>query len=263
MSLMPGPYQPLAVTVRQMQPSDERAQELAAGVHKVSGFIKLPTGAGEHIVPVDFPVMFFQKPSFSFGAELAPNSPIHNGRLPTVSAVVKDWKYGTRPDTGLRDYVGASFIIVTTGVPDQLLIFHYQLEGPGILVPAGTPTGAHPLLGTPFGNTSIGMGGSVWGADYIGTADFDPASVVFRIDGKPVPVDPNYASPSSYENVFFFEPETFAVGYFSTGAVIGTLLPLEIAVGPHTAFVSVTDVNGQTDSQTYTFTVPPGTGGAT
>jgi hypothetical protein len=111
-----------------------QAQQIAGGVFRVVGRIEL-TGPGGTVLPVTFPVQFLEKPSFSFGPELGPAQPVIPSNLPGATAVVRDWSFIKRSDTGVRFYNGASLLIVTQGPADQLMIVNYQFEGRALRSP--------------------------------------------------------------------------------------------------------------------------------
>lgn len=107
---------------------------------EVVGLIEI-VGAGEATVDVSFPVRFVEHPSFSFGGEMVENSAITAGQHPTISIMVLRWMTEeATPGTLEQDqqiFVGASLIIVTTGIPDQRQRAHFQVRGRGIVSPVG------------------------------------------------------------------------------------------------------------------------------
>lgn len=270
--MQPGPFQPLQRTLRELSRGTERVEELAGGVYRFCGFIHF-AGAGEIITSIEFPVMFLEHPSFSFGGELEPNSPIQNGRLPTISGMVKDWKYSTREDTGNPQYLGATFMIVVSGLPDQLVVFHFQIEAKGqrVDVPYVVPE-YHPLLGDLWVNAVVTDPPAPWtvgqgfGPVYVGANDLDPSTLVMTVDGgPPVPIDPS-TSPVFYGNIVFLD---YAAGLL--GAPVHSGMDMvyfpdpyngpQLGLGPHTVVVSCADVNGLTDTRTYVITAVPSAGG--
>lgn len=93
---------------------------------RVTGTIQT-TGVGEAVVDVAFPVMFAEKPAFSFGGELGDNQPLVDASFPTVSAVVHSWV--TEGEVVLR-YKGAKVAIVTTGPAAMLMsvLVHFEAK---------------------------------------------------------------------------------------------------------------------------------------
>lgn len=111
-----------------------RQRQLEGREHRILGEVSV-TGAGEVVFPVSFPVWFWERPSVSFGAELATNEKLVAGKYPTVSVVVQKWRTVRRD---LHDfYTGADLLIVTTGHDDrQRSIVHWQAEGRALVNPA-------------------------------------------------------------------------------------------------------------------------------
>lgn len=99
------------------------------------------SGVGEATVEVKFPVWYVERPSVSFGGELAENEYLQEGQLPTVSVVVISWvkALDNRPAGGY--FVGAKLAVVTTGRVNtdsgqgQHMIVHWQAEGKAIRAP--------------------------------------------------------------------------------------------------------------------------------
>lgn len=115
----------------------ERADLMTIGLTRVTGFVDIQ-GAGEVAVEIEFPVWFTEKPSASFGGELAEGHSAEATNFPTISIVILRWITATR---GLGTYYsGAVLGVVTTGVSDHGMIAHYQLEGKAMQNPVA-PTG--------------------------------------------------------------------------------------------------------------------------
>lgn len=115
----------------------ERQTAAQAQYFKVSGEIEI-NGSGEATISVAFPVLFVDKPSFSFGAELGAGEPLAAGNLPTGSLCVAQWGEQARDD-GTIIYSGATFAVVSTGPPGQTMILQWHMEGIGLRGP--TPEG--------------------------------------------------------------------------------------------------------------------------
>lgn len=245
MPTTPGPYQPVSQALREVGKQDDpQISELAAGLYRVCGTIDF-IGAGELTEAVDFPVQFTEKPSFVCGGELRPNSPMISGSLPTVSGIVGNWKQSRDSQHGYPTFTGCTFLIVATGHPDQLLTFHYQLEGAGDRKSV-TSTGPS-LLGDfrPAGTPPTpGSGGSGIGIRYTGEADLIPEQINFKIDGQSL----NPAPPPA-GSLFLYHEDTglSAPPYHGPGLVIYAILPMNMRDGIHNFSVLVTDVNGHQD----------------
>lgn len=118
---------------QRFQQDQARQLEDATGrVHTISGEF-LVDGAGEALVPVNFPVVFIEKPRFHFGGELSPGSVITDGQFPTVSAVVGTWTYMERQVQPF--YRGATLCVVTTGPAEQKMMIHWTMTGRAITNP--------------------------------------------------------------------------------------------------------------------------------
>lgn len=98
----------------------------------------LVVNAGEAAVELRFPVLFGNRPIFTFGGELHDNHHATLLQYPTVSAVITDWV--TEPTgTGLEPrYKGARIAMVTTGQADQQMWLHYSFEAKAIRNPLAT-----------------------------------------------------------------------------------------------------------------------------
>src|SRR5690348_16913053 len=111
----------------------ERMGNQSAQYYKVSGEIEV-VGPGEAAISVLFPVLFVDKPAFSFGSALNPGSVVTIGSLPTCTVVVLVWHERVREDGSIM-YVGAQFAIVTTGPSDQVMLVQWHMEGVGLRGP--------------------------------------------------------------------------------------------------------------------------------
>lgn len=109
------------------------AKGVAAETTRISGEFPFQ-GAGEGKVDVIFPVMFMEKPIFTFGAEVPDSQTIVSGKYPTISAAVAEWKMLERPPI-TRLYYGCSVIVVVGGYQSQKLIVHWSLEGTALMNP--------------------------------------------------------------------------------------------------------------------------------
>lgn len=256
-SLNPGPYEPLNVTLND-QSERQQVDELAGGVFRLCGEVDFQ-GAGELIAAVEFPIVFTEKPSFVFGGELRENSPVQNGRLPTISGIIKDWRFKTDLSTGRRIYTGASFIIVTTGDRDQLMTFHYQLEAPALNEPTSALLSTAPVLlgatfppGYPPAPHSPGDG---IGIMYIGDADLVALQTMFKIDNQ-------ILNPGT-DLFFFHDDATFSPPPPWKNTIIYAQSPLSLQGGNHQITVTVRTVDGDEDTRVWIQPFLYPTGGAT
>lgn len=111
----------------------DRIAAQGAQYFKITGEIEAD-GVGEAAHTVDFPCLFTDKPSFSFGPELGAGQVVVTGSLPTGSMVVLNWQESVRDD-GTVIYSGATFAMVTTGPADQVMVFQWHMEGIGLRNP--------------------------------------------------------------------------------------------------------------------------------
>jgi len=112
----------------------ERGRSVEGRIHKVFITINL-IGSGEVLADVNFPVWFQEKPAVSSGGEMAENEVIVDTQFPTISVIVKSW---VKQKRDLAEYfTGATLIVVTSGVPGQKMIAHFQAEGKALRNPLG------------------------------------------------------------------------------------------------------------------------------
>lgn len=109
-------------------------------VTRVSGYVLLVHGvditAAEGSVDIPFPVVFTEKPVFTFGAELDDNHRPLAGVFPTLAAVVARWQVVGRVE-GVTEgrFKGATVVTVSTGQAAQNIWLHYSFEGKAIRNP--------------------------------------------------------------------------------------------------------------------------------
>lgn len=111
----------------------ERMGNSEAQPTKVFGEIQA-NGTGECAVTVAFPVLFVNKPLFSWGSELGPGQPTVSGSFPACSTSVLQWSEGVRDD-GTVIYSGATFGIITSGPDGQVMIVQWHMEGVALTGP--------------------------------------------------------------------------------------------------------------------------------
>jgi hypothetical protein len=121
--------------------SSEFAEEFTVKQQTVNGqFIQ--SGVGESSNTIWFPLRFIEKPYFSFGGELTPDSSAVTTMFPTISVVVLEWEIEedeTITNSYKRAYVGAILGVVTTGVAERMNV-HWRFEGKGMVNPYGEGT---------------------------------------------------------------------------------------------------------------------------
>lgn len=107
---------------------------------RVSGYVTLvhpvDAAASEASTDIDFPVVFAEKPVFTFGAELGPNHRPLAGQYPTMTACVAQWDtVGEVVGATEGRFVGARVVTVSTGQEGQVILLHYSFEGKAIRNP--------------------------------------------------------------------------------------------------------------------------------
>jgi hypothetical protein len=111
--------------------ADQRVRDGAA-----LGFIEIDT-AGESVATIGFPMLFVERPVFTYGLELGESSYLAAGSFPIVSACVASW---TTKDQGLSTmYAGATVGILVTG-PTGKAILHYSFQARSYVNPVGATT---------------------------------------------------------------------------------------------------------------------------
>lgn len=129
------PRPPAPITFEARRGTANRLDAITGKLHSVQGFIDI-IGSGEAILDVNFPVWFLEKPTFTFGAEMAPDQVLTTGQYPMVSIIVHRWAMKDFPQ-GVSYFAGATLIIVTTGTDEQKLIGHWQAQGKALRNPGG------------------------------------------------------------------------------------------------------------------------------
>lgn len=100
------------------------------------GFIDLDA-AGEAVAHVQFPMMFSERPVFTFGLELGENAYVVPGDFPLATATVLGWTIRNEALTTL--YTGADLAIAITGGIGKL-VCHYQFQARSFTNPTSTVT---------------------------------------------------------------------------------------------------------------------------
>jgi hypothetical protein len=116
----------------------ERADSFTAKYSVVQGAVYIG-GAGEALAAVAFPVLFFERPIFTFGHELADNTWPVAGQFPVASASIAQWDIKVRPDTK-QYWVGAELAICLTGPSDMRSHLHFRFSGQAFRNPVSADT---------------------------------------------------------------------------------------------------------------------------
>lgn len=114
----------------------ERAKALQGQVQTIDFRVKI-LGAGEVEVPVDFPVLFIERPTFTCGGEFDQftSPPIVAGQMPRFSAVVTRWESVARPNANNLCFVGAHVAVVTSGPFLMTMFAHLSFRGIALVDP--------------------------------------------------------------------------------------------------------------------------------
>lgn len=129
------PRPPTVAPLEERRGTANRLDAITGKLHSVQGFIEI-IGSGEALLDVNFPVWFMDKPTFTFGGEMAPDQVLTTGQYPMLSVLVHRWRMKDYPN-GVSYYAGATLIIVTTGTDDQKLLGHWQAQGKALRNPTG------------------------------------------------------------------------------------------------------------------------------
>lgn len=141
----PIPTPPAAVRPPTQAPLEDRrgtvnrVESMSGRDHFVQGHLTL-AGAGEASIEVRFPVWFIEKPIFTFGGELAEGESPTQTKYPTISAVVLRWILQEYPGD-IHYWSGAILGAVSTGIPEQNLVLHWQFQGRALRNPTSDSGG--------------------------------------------------------------------------------------------------------------------------
>ncbi|QBQ74879.1 chitinase [Caudovirales GX15bay] len=98
-----------------------------------SGFVDL-SGPGEATATISFPLVFAEKPVFTYGFEMGPSTwPVH-GDFPIGTAVVMRWDQKMIGST--TTWVGAQVAIMLVGIAGPA-VMHYDFKGKSLSLPSG------------------------------------------------------------------------------------------------------------------------------
>lgn len=128
-------------TIERRRHQLEQADEMTVRHSSVEGWAAVD-GAGEAVVDVKFPVLFCERPVFTFGHELSDNVWPTQGAFPTVSATVVTWSFVTRGPTK-RYWDGARLAVVVGGPDGMHSLLHYSFAGKAFRNPVLPDTGTN------------------------------------------------------------------------------------------------------------------------
>lgn len=120
-----------------------RVRGMEVKVTRVTGYVLLSHGddvtSAEASIELPFPVVFSEKPVFTYGAELDTNHRPVAEAYPTLNACVVNWDVVGEVEGATEGrYVGATVVTVTTGTAGQSIWLHYSFEGKAIRNPLST-----------------------------------------------------------------------------------------------------------------------------
>lgn len=128
-----------AAVQRQKGASNQAASKSMEGrVHSVSGSVELST-TGEATVDVNFPVIFVERPNFTFGGGVLPGSVLTDGSFPRINGAVVAWQTQKANDSLVENvrYTGVTLSIVSYGTQDQRFFLDFRFEGVALVNPVG------------------------------------------------------------------------------------------------------------------------------
>lgn len=114
----------------------ERLEEQVVKNGSVHGFIEIED-YGETLVEVSFPVIFLEKPVFTYGHELADNVWPVDGSFPVASSTVISWVMREYPGDR-RFFTGANIGITVFGHKGMRSVLHYVFAGQTFTNPSVT-----------------------------------------------------------------------------------------------------------------------------
>lgn len=117
----------------------DRLDAITGKVHRIQGFFSLTLagdGGGEAVHDVTFPVWFLERPLFTYGFEMGPDTVLVTGKYPSLSLGVHRWTMKDYPG-GVSYFSGATLVVVAGGVDAQVMLVHWQVEGKALRNPTG------------------------------------------------------------------------------------------------------------------------------
>ncbi len=126
--------------VQQRREDITRIEKMTVKVTRVTGYVLIvhaeTARVAEASVDIGFPVVFTEKPVFTFGSELAENHSPSARSYPQLSATVASWETAGAAD-GVTEgrFVGATVVAVSRGQKGQNIWLHYSFEGRAIRNP--------------------------------------------------------------------------------------------------------------------------------
>lgn len=126
---------PTAAPFEARRGAANRLDAATGKLHSIQGFIEI-SGSGEALLDVNFPVWFLERPTFTYGGEMAADQVLVAGQYPMLSVLVHRWLKKDYPN-GVSYFAGATLIIVTTGPAEQRLLGHWQAQGKALRNPTG------------------------------------------------------------------------------------------------------------------------------
>lgn len=121
-------YEGLAAQLDSRRVKVGQATDIGAGVYRFSNYFAVDN-PGEALQPMPFPVVFTEKPCYSWGAEVADGSKVASGNFPVAVAMVATWHARRNEDTGTLWYLGCTIAVVSSGTDLQTLLIGCHFEG--------------------------------------------------------------------------------------------------------------------------------------
>lgn len=114
-----------------------RIDAMTVKVTEFSGRVQI-LGAGESAVDIQFPVLFSERPVFTYGGELDENHHPVAGSYPTISAIVDTWDQVGKTESSDGRFKGARVVVVTTGTEGQHMWLHFSFTAKAMRNPLNT-----------------------------------------------------------------------------------------------------------------------------
>lgn len=128
----------ILVKMRRQASNEGFQQDMRARTHVVKGHATLAI-SGDAIVHVAFPVRFFNRPHFTYGAQMVENSEIIEGVFPSMTAMVLRYNKEELPTNTDVDehalYTGADIAVSARGSVSNGFILDFRFEGVAMVNP--------------------------------------------------------------------------------------------------------------------------------
>lgn len=127
----------MQVALKRQRDNRSQGEAVAGQEHWCGGHIEMG-GVGFARASVQFPIRFSIKPVVTFGYEVAPGTKTDRDAFPSLEALVREWQVVRRGDRDNLTYLGATFLMRSTGLDGAVMVLHWQAVGPAIIDPVSS-----------------------------------------------------------------------------------------------------------------------------